>query len=113
MEVDEAEKQLLESSRLLAGLEKLITGDWLQVIGALHVGSDTLGGGADRGGGLTLTALSIMISSYGAPYEAAIAFPRLGRRNALERLCLCPTLGGSLVILTPFWRILTGNLGLG
>ena len=42
VEVDEAEKQLLESGRLLAGLEKLVTGDWLQVVRALHVGSDTL-----------------------------------------------------------------------
>ena len=42
MEVDEAEKQLLKGRRLLAGLEKFVTGDRLQVIRPLHVGPDAL-----------------------------------------------------------------------
>lgn len=43
MEVEQAKQQLLERSRLPTALKELITADWLQVVAALHVGTNALG----------------------------------------------------------------------
>ena len=45
MEVDEAKQKLLEGGRLLAGLEEVVAGDGLQIVGPLHVCADALRGG--------------------------------------------------------------------